>query len=155
MAIVPNPPVEIKWAWIAGVIEGDGCLTSKKGTLSIAVGMTDEDTIRRLHAWSGVGSVNGPYKQTGKGYKQMWYWNVGGAQQAKFVLDNTMYLFSSRRKARAEELLKTVRDNNYCSNNHEYTKENTYIVLNTIIRRCRSCRANCAGEFRARQRSKV
>lgn len=95
---------EIKWAWIAGIIEGEGCFVwSKSGNqIQIQVNMTDEDTIRKLHEWSGVGIVNGPYQVEDN--KPYWVWRVSRLRHVPIVINNVWPYMGKRRRARIVEL---------------------------------------------------
>lgn len=66
-------PEEI--AWVAGIVEGEGCITVRKRYVQplINVNMTDVDIIQRLVEITGVGKVYGPYKGTNK---PRWEWKV-------------------------------------------------------------------------------
>ena len=135
-------------AWVAGVIEGDGCLTMKNQRMfpHVSVTMTDEDVIRRLQLWTGLGTVNGPYRPTtGHNKLPMWIWAVGGGAQAYALLIAIWPWLGSRRRARAEELIRAfvTRDvaNRYktaCDAGHPFTEENTYMWKGR--RKCRRCR---------------
>ena len=93
---------DAKLYWVAGILEGEGCFginRRKAGrpghekmyeNFRIEVNMTDEDIIRRMHAWTGMGYVNGPYS-----YKKHPEWTP------------TWHLFIQR-KAEAEPLARAV-----------------------------------------------
>jgi len=74
-------------AWIAGVFEGEGTFTYRtyKGTgrnqITMRVVMTDLDVIERLHMYTGIGHIYGPYvskdlKKDGTTRKPSYHWAV-------------------------------------------------------------------------------
>ena len=105
---------EIKWAWIAGIIEGEGCFRLCKhrdrrtADGGVIVHMTDEDTIRRLHEWSGRGKVTGP-KIRPNGYKPIWTWGVSRCEESLYVIGRVRPYLLSRRGAKADEVEAVLR----------------------------------------------
>ena len=54
---------EIDLAWIAGLLDGEGCFTkkSKRGrTIMICCQMTDMDVLEKLKEKMGCGRIHGP-----------------------------------------------------------------------------------------------
>ncbi len=109
----------INLAWIAGLLEGEGSFgvsnRKKDGyTCRVAVTMTDEDTILRAHALSGVGRVYGPYpvknSNLGPGpYKDRYQWVVQGKTAAE-LMQGVLPFMSERRSARINEVLSGYED---------------------------------------------
>jgi hypothetical protein len=90
-------PSETQWAWIAGVIEGEGWVDPKQPQL--VVQMTDEDVVRKLHSVSSVGRFTGP-KRNGK-YKPTFLWGVYQRDELIYVLTAVLPWFGQRRTAEA------------------------------------------------------
>jgi len=66
----------VNMAWLAGLVEGEGCIRLQKSNKSVGasviVQMTDGDVIERLQSITGLGCVTGPYykkKNGGSTYK--------------------------------------------------------------------------------------
>lgn len=74
-------------AWVAGLIEGEGYIQIRKEAHSVRinVAMTDEDVVRRLQAFTGVGAVYAWTKKT-KGGKNVWTWSVGHRAEVRPLL---------------------------------------------------------------------
>ena len=113
-----------QWAWIAGIIEGEGTLVLHEGrrlhdsyrhkagsrytNISIRVSMTDFDVIDRLRRWTGVGNVHdkgtpGPWSK-----KPQRMWEVGKQADISTILDKCLPWFGERRTQKAKELLDWV-----------------------------------------------
>jgi hypothetical protein len=74
-------------AWVAGVFEGEGTFTYRtySGTgrkqITLRVVMTDLDIITRLHKYTGLGNIYGPYtssqlKKDGTLRKVSYHWAI-------------------------------------------------------------------------------
>lgn len=101
--------MEVDYSWAAGIIEGEGTIVNEKiknrpnsFRNCIAVSMTDEDVIRKLHSTLGVGTVRGPYIR-GK-YKPLWSWAVQNQKGCFDTLLRVMPYFGERRLSKAREL---------------------------------------------------
>lgn len=67
---------ESRWAWLAGLIDGDGSFTVHgRGSAHIEISMTDKNTIDFLQATFG-GNVYTPHKARPNA-RQYWKWIVG------------------------------------------------------------------------------
>lgn len=96
-------------SWLAGIIEGEGCLSSHNGKARISVSMIDEDVIQALYQKTGVGSFRGPCKVTGplkdKEYKDQWIWTVNKREDVRSIIVTILPFLYSRRAMKALELL--------------------------------------------------
>lgn len=98
-------------AWVAGVIEGEGHIsTLPGGRMQVRVQMTDEDVIRKLHATLGIGNVHGPYSndrktRVGADTKPLYYWAVGRKPHVKRVLQAIYPFMGARRARKIEQVL--------------------------------------------------
>lgn len=109
--------------WLAGIFEGEGWFSSHKDGAnivrgSLAVKMTDEDTIKRLKALTGIGSIHGPYQPKGN-RKLTWTWRVAKRGDV-FRLMLAMYpLLSERRKEQLSQCFEEM---------YEHNKKMNYVV---------------------------
>lgn len=94
---------EAQTAWVAGIVEGEGSISwvGKQG-VRVKVAMTDEDVVRRLLTYTGVGTVGGPYDGTNK---PRWSWYVGAKEDVWWLLMALLPWFGERRTARAIEAI--------------------------------------------------
>ena len=101
---------EFDLGWVVGIVEGEGGIGlyskgKRDGKLPrIAVGMTDQDTIRRLHAVVGAGYVLGPY-QTTPDRKPYWRWAVENRDDVMDLLHEMRPHLSVRRQAQVDAVL--------------------------------------------------
>jgi len=108
-----NSPTESQWAWVSGILEGEGYFNIRplrKQYLSpcITVRMTDKDIIERLFLITGVGSINGPYRENDRKRKPIWDWRVGNREDVKWILVNCLPWFGQRRGDRARHMLGSI-----------------------------------------------
>lgn len=103
-------------AWLAGIIEGEGCLSIKgphvgvRGckTIHIHLGMTDKDVVDKAAAIMGVKAL-GPYppsskRKDGCERKDQWRAVATGSLAASWMMTLYRY-FGSRRQEKARECL--------------------------------------------------
>jgi hypothetical protein len=90
-------------AWLAGIVEGEGCLSLQQGKYpALAIRMSDHDIVCRAASLMDT-RVTGPYK-TRAHYKPTWLCQVNGAKAAAWIM--TLYvLLGERRKEKAREIL--------------------------------------------------
>lgn len=93
--------------WVAGIIEGEGSISvtaaQKIGNVYtyplVIVGMTDEDVVRRLHEWSGIGRVTGPFCPPSRGTnKPHWCWSVNKISHVEALCAAIAPFLSERRQ---------------------------------------------------------
>lgn len=110
-------PIDI--AWVAGIIEGEGCiLITKYKTVTIKVSMTDEDVIESLYEKFKIGRIT-TRKSVHSNWKQVWNWSVAKQRDvARFLLAITPLLYSRRREriSEAVELLHQRFELKICTN---------------------------------------
>ena len=96
--------------WLAGIIEGEGCMTINKNKrpipqIMLYVSSTDKDIVDRIHALTGVGSVKRlPDHYERLGTKPVYKWVVSARNEVLAVLAEIEPLLGKRRSKRAEEL---------------------------------------------------
>jgi hypothetical protein len=88
-------PISI--AWLAGLIEGEGYITSLRGSPTIRISMTDRDVIERIAGLWRV-RVTGPYQPKGRS-KLVWSASVHGYTSIGWMM--TVYLFLGARRRQA------------------------------------------------------
>lgn len=133
-------------AWCGGLFEGEGCITFTKDSVKLILKMTDEDAVRRFADIIGLGRVRGPLTETSAlSKKPFWEWNVSRGSECQAVLAALWAFLCSRRRARAEEMLRHIsrmktwnREKTVCAQGHPYTEENTFYRSNGT-RWCRTC----------------
>lgn len=100
---------DVEIAWVAGIIEGEGCLLLERGIYPrVAVTMTDEDVILKLFKVTGTGTCVS--KQPLKSGKIAYHWQVRRYEDvARFLMQIIPHL-GNRRKVKAFELLDAIFD---------------------------------------------
>jgi len=99
-----------KNAWVAGLLEGEGCFRINENYPRITCEMTDEDTIRRLHKIIGKGSIlyNKPRiiqsYQNIKKRKPTWCWGVSSANDVLDISNKIIPYMSDRRQQKIQEI---------------------------------------------------
>lgn len=99
---------ETFWSYLAGLIDGDGCIEAHtrlnktgKGVdrrVRICVAMTDLDVVEDIHIRVGLGSV---YPDRSSKHKTMWRWSVGSREDVEAVLMEILPYLRPRKKAQA------------------------------------------------------
>lgn len=114
MEIVADP---VKRAWVAGIIEGEGCLglhmkQPKKSEpypmFKISVNMTDEDVIKKLHAYVGAGTISGPCFHKNPKFKPFWRWHVNRRDIVYLLCSLLLPHFGNRRAAKAQKIMEAI-----------------------------------------------
>ena len=131
---------DAEWAWLAGIYEGEGSLAfTGKNSVTLHIGMTDADIIKRVHELAGVGTV---YTFQRDSTKAIYAWRTGAAQDVKPVLEAIRPWLGARRAARVDvalERLSHVRQRGYCKRGHRLAGENLYRAPGGQ-EHCRACR---------------
>lgn len=91
--------------WMAALLEGEGHFGQKrKGSPTVTVEMTDEDVVRRLHQFAGVGTVT-PIDRRRADWKPSWIWKVQGKHEAAQVMLRVFPYMGHRRQKKILEIL--------------------------------------------------
>lgn len=107
-----NKVTEAALAWVAGLFEGEGCITiNRNNTVPRGIatlGMTDQDVVFRFHKLLGIGHIY--HRQRGvtaKGTprKAAWHWRTSAAHDVADFLRAILPWLGKRRAARAREVL--------------------------------------------------
>ena len=96
----------IEKAYIAGIIDGEGCLTTcmnfSKGygfiATQLVIGNTDFALLKWLQRTTGVGSISEQKRQNHK-WKRSWRWSVSGRQARTILRGVFPFLQTKRRQA--------------------------------------------------------
>lgn len=94
---------DIETGWVAGIIEGEGCFTVKRGRPVVKVEMTDLDVIERLQALTGVGTICAPTKRKDH-WSQSYSWQVQNHDDAERLMKSLLPHMSKRRAERIRAL---------------------------------------------------
>ncbi len=94
---------EIDRAWLAGLLEGEGCFGwyPKSCDMLVQVGMTDRDVIERAAALMGT-AFRGPYRQ--KSHQPI-YQTAARGQTAVALMRELLPLMGERRQGRIRQSL--------------------------------------------------
>ena len=106
-------------AWCAALFEGEGSLffvwqhelhASKYCRWEAVVSMTDEDAVRRMHHFMGIGNVTGPHQRNGYRLdgtlrKASWEWRVTKQEDLLNLCALLHPLMCERRAAKMSDCL--------------------------------------------------
>lgn len=95
--------------WLAGLYEGEGCLSCTGDTWNITLSMTDEDVVRRAHLSAGVGQVT-ELSQREEHWKPQWRWTVSKREDVFAVVTALLPYLGKRRSAKVHEFLQWYSD---------------------------------------------
>jgi hypothetical protein len=101
-------------AWMAGIIEGEGCIhvISRGDGVQVKVTMTDLDIIQRLHETSGIGLVRFASMKGRERHKPQFSWIVQRSRDVARLLCAIAPVLGERRRAaclKAAERLARIR----------------------------------------------
>jgi hypothetical protein len=106
--VYPQRDTPEGWAWVAGLIEGEGWIgpspQAKRCSAVIGASSTDRDVLDRLHDLTGVGAIHA-VKLRKATHKQCWQWSVRNRRDVHDVLEQILPLLGSRRTERARYVL--------------------------------------------------
>lgn len=152
------------WPWAAGLFEGEGHISllpypeddphHRSGLMRrrLVLAMTDEDVVRRFHAFVNAGQVRWT-KPFNERCKPVLRWECGAWPDIERILTGMLPYLGLRRSARAREVLANPaspvgsQKKTHCKRGHEFTPENTYTYRD--IRACRTCRASASKRAKA------
>lgn len=145
-----------EWAWVAGIIEGEGTIqfTGKTG-VRVVVAMTDRDVIdtleRRFPTSTGVREWVDPTREVLPRYE----WTVGSRDAVLMLLDGIGPWMHARRLARMTDARERLKKNRglrsartHCPAGHPLFGDNLYVAPNGW-RQCNECRDHHRGRAAA------
>jgi hypothetical protein len=110
-AMEMRPGKAESWAWVAGLIEGEGWIAPTPDTVSrkpvVGVESTDLDVIERLAFLSEVGQIS-ELRNIPNNHKQKWRWTVTSRAATRLVLVEILPLLGERRTNRAKYVLGVI-----------------------------------------------
>jgi hypothetical protein len=99
-----------EFSWFVGLFEGEGCIdvrrTGRKTYLRLQVQMTDEDTIKRVAAFAGCGSLYGPYRRTNS-RRDIWNWYAHSDDAYRVLMPMLPHLSERRQDAAQSAMAET------------------------------------------------
>lgn len=95
---------ESETAWLAGLIEGEGCFSKLGGKLTLFIHMADRDVLEQAQRIVGGGTVNGPYGQRAPHHRPMFRFYLREASALSAVVSEVWPWLSERRKTRITEI---------------------------------------------------
>lgn len=99
---------EVQAAWLAGIIDGEGCLDAPRGNARVRIKMTDHDVVLRAALLMDART----HLEIQDGRKPALVAQVTGAK-AQAVLEATLPYLGSRRASKATQLLMARRVKDY------------------------------------------
>ena len=90
--------------WLAGLLEGEGAFCLANGTITVQLGMTDEDVVKRAACLVGNPHIGKQYDKRKPSYKPHFRWTLCG-DKAKAVMVEILPYMGERRSKRIDELL--------------------------------------------------
>lgn len=113
----------VRTAWLAGLFEGEGCLSrnpNQNGSYwRFQISMTDPDVIRRAQAAAGMGLVSTSQKAPPR--RLLWNWKVNQAEHIYAILAAVYPFLGTRRARKALEFFAWYRQRrplNQCPRGH-------------------------------------
>lgn len=99
---------DVQAAWLAGLIDGEGCLDSPRGNPRVRIKMTDHDVVLRAALLMDART----YLELQEGRKPALVAQITG-EKAMVVLEAILPYLGSRRSAKATDILLTRRLRDY------------------------------------------
>ena len=103
---------DIELGWLAGVFEGEGCLSLARtygkriDRWWAGVVMSDEDVMHRFHQLIGVGTITGPYTRTNRPTdKPLWKWQIAAQEDVLNFCALMQPYMGERRAAKMAECI--------------------------------------------------
>jgi len=101
----PNNMNPIQTAWLAGILEGEGCFTvDSRNRVRINCNMTDFDVIRKIKEITGCGTI---HEDEFEDKKNRLVWRVSNVKQAHSICKQILPFMHQRRSKRIKKMIKT------------------------------------------------
>ena len=91
-------------AWLAGLVEGEGCIDAPRGNARVRVKMTDPDVVLRAASLMGAKVYADDWGARTHGYRPQWVAQITGPR-AVDVLTAVLPYLGARRTSRATEVI--------------------------------------------------
>jgi hypothetical protein len=107
----PKPGSPEAWAWIAGLIEGEGWMSpgprTAKRTPVIAVESSDRDVIERIATLTGIARI-ADIRQRNPACKPGWRWSACSKADTRRLIVAILPRLGQRRTERAQYVLSQI-----------------------------------------------
>lgn len=159
---------EAEAAWVAGLLEGEGCFTGHKSIKEpskhyrIAVCMTDVDVLEMLAEITGAGSVRAVRETVALaerlGKKPLYAWHSHRILDVRDICLQIYPWMGVRRKSRIDEILRATEsiqtwEPGHCRKGHPISGDNVYTNPQGA-KFCRECARERARGYTAARRAK-
>lgn len=134
------------YVWLAGLFEGEGCITRSPTGVRLQIAMTDRDVIERVDTLFPM--TNGIYHRSFVSErKDMYVWEITRAETVRKVLAAIGPHLGQRRTAKMHDALTYLdtrpgknlgRRKTHCVHGHSLAGTNLYVIPKGS-RRCRAC----------------
>lgn len=96
----PNILTDAEAAWIAGILEGEGCWTKLSSDgWAISVGMTDLDVLEKMQNLTGIGNLYSR-QPLNENHKLQHAWHVASKRHCEWLSVQVWPWLCSRRRAK-------------------------------------------------------
>lgn len=93
-----------RYAWAAGLFEGEGCIVTSGRSRRIELGSCDEDVVRRFHEVVGVGTIYHEHREN-PAHRDLWKWSCSRYSDLAPLLAAFLPYLGDRRSQRVREML--------------------------------------------------
>jgi len=134
-----NNITELELAWLAGLLEGEGCFSHKSSNaMYINCSMTDEDIIRKIESIIGEGSVT-TYQKPDR--KRVWTWRTGNRRTVIDLCKLLLPYMGERRSAKIQEMIDYDLANPKKRQEKGKVQHGTRTMYSSYGCRCEHCKA--------------
>jgi len=136
---------DVEIAWIAGLLEGEGCFATSKNCPEIMLAMSDEDVIRKFRdltvPTNTISVIQG--NRIGRDSKPMYRVGVY-AKSAVELMETILPYMGIRRAIKISEILSEYtryheHKGNFCKHGHDLTDSNSYTIRGSGQKVCKIC----------------
>ena len=136
-------------AWVAGLLEGEGCFGYSNGSPLVQLGMTDFDVVAKLRNIISPKSLITDHRHSDPTCKDVYTVRLFGSSAIQWMM--TIYPFmGSRRRGRIKEIVtnwvnngRKVHGSNYCKNGHHLIGR-----IRNLDGSCRICKKIYSRKYR-------
>jgi len=107
-----NDITEQNWAWIAGLIEGEGCISITNSYPVLQIQMTDKDVMEKLASFLDV-NLRGPIVRK-KGNSKPTYQIALRKTEKLQIISNKIYEHMGQRRKKSIEVWREYWNKKYC-----------------------------------------
>jgi hypothetical protein len=108
----PYNPTQSQTAWMAGLFDGEGCITyQNKTSVILQIAMNDLDILERFQSIVGCGSIYKGTTHRSPNHNYTYTWRVSDRDNVRRLLLLMLPWFGERRSAKTMEALGRIRRN--------------------------------------------